>query len=193
MKHSDRNPAMPADQRPDSEEVPLWRRVDDEGRPIARSGSFADGREPIRGISDLVAIALCAMQLTEVHRSTIRMLMPEGKSRRQVTVKVSTALSRFEKYGWVRRTRSTVMINNRAGLLSWVTQGADYEDDRAATLLRVRVAARDIEQILATEADDNTELRRLELLALKRLMEDAPGAHSKGRGAVRLIPRGGAL
>jgi hypothetical protein len=175
------------------QKVPPRLRLEPDGRAVRfEGGSEAEHRSGTRGISDLVAIALCALDLNKVHRRTIAALMPEGQRPGQVQMAFRRALRRFDQYGWIVRGEHVVTVVNRPALLDWVKQGVDFDPARAAALLRVHVATKDIERLLLDKSEParETELRRRELLALKRLMEQAPGATPTGRGSVRLVPRG---
>lgn len=187
--------------------------TDDEPRwwhPDRTRGEFDDG-PPRRGISDLVATALIALDLSTVRRATIRALCPNRgihretgqPTRNTITGQVNRALKRFEKNQWIRREGPFIHILNRDGLKSWIDQGVDLTDERAAKMLAVAEAVAQINTDLDTGAAvsgwdaalarRHAEVRRRELLALQRLMQSAPGSAPSGRGTVRLVHKASTL
>lgn len=186
----------------ETDAVPRWKSGD-------RGSEFADGKPPTRGISDLVAVALIALDLDVVRRHTIRLLLPEGErvpspsggTRNQVRDALNRAWRRFEHIGWITRDGDFIRIHDRDGLRSWIEQGVDLDDERAATMLEVQSAVAEINARLdegtavsgwdAETARRHAEVRRQELIALDRLMRAIPGGTA--RPGVRITPRGRAL
>lgn len=166
-------------------------------------------RPPLRGISDLVAVALIALNLDTVRRTTIRNLCPAQGAHREtgqptklpIRQYVSNAIWKLERRGGVRRDGLFVHVLDRDALRSWIDQGVDLTDERAAEMLNVEEAARKINARLdegtavsgwdAETARRHTEVRRQELLALDRLIRAMPGGTA--RPGVRIVPRGRAL
>lgn len=167
---------------------------------------FEDG-PPVRGISDLVAVALVALRLDTVRRSTIRALCPQQglhkETGRPVSIGpyVKSAIHRFEHRGWIKRDGDFLHVLNRDGLSRWVDQGVDIADERAAVMLSLEAAVDRINTRLdegravsgwdAETTRRHAEVRRQELIALDRLMKAAPGATA--RRGVRVVPKGRAL
>lgn len=172
------------------------------------SPHFGDG-PPMRGISDLVAVALVALDLDTVRRSTVRALLPAQGVQRETGESTKMpirdymrfALRRFERRQWIRRDGAFVHVLSRSGLRAWVSQGVDISGDRAATMLAVQEAVRQINADLdsgalvsgwdAATRRRHAEVRRQELIALQRLMQATPGGTA--RPGVRIVPRGRAL
>lgn len=173
--------------------------------PDRRGVGFDDG-PPRRGIGDLVAVALIALDLETVRRSTVRALLPsqtfhhetgEPTSNR-IGQFINRALRRFERNDWISRDGLFIHVHNRDGLRSWVDQGVDLTDERAARMLNVREAVEQINARLedgsatsgwdAETARQYAEARRRELIAIQRLMRAAPNASGPGRTGVRIVP-----
>jgi hypothetical protein len=157
----------------------------------------------MRGIGDLAAIALIALDLDVVRRSTISALLPrgDGKKNRQIGGALRRAWRRFEHLGWASRDGDFIRVHDRNGLRCWIDQGADATPERAASLLSVEAAVRVINARLeegtavsgwdAATARRHDEVRRQELIALDRLMQAVPAGTA--RPGVRVVPRGRAL
>jgi hypothetical protein len=161
-----------------------------------RKGEFDSGL-PIRGISDLVALALAVLELSIVRRSTVRLLCPDGE---RVSKAFGRALRTFEQAGYIQRENEYLRVLNRGGLLSWIQEARDLTPQRARSLLNVQAAVSRLnaETINADPAKSaltpsTAEIRRQELIALSRLMEAGPGSSSTGKGAVRIVPRSRSL
>ncbi|MGI5162745.1 hypothetical protein ACQEU3_47065 [Spirillospora sp. CA-253888] len=169
-------------------------------------GDFPDGPGR-RGISDLVALALVTLDLDTVRRSTIRALCPQqpapmtdGRIPKQtISTAINRACRRFELKGWISRDDAFVRVHDRDALRSWIEQGIDVSDERAASLLTVGRAVEQINARLgegtavsgwnAETARRHAEVRRQELIVLQRLMQAAPTRQA----SVRVVPRGRAL
>jgi hypothetical protein len=165
-------------------EVPRW-------KTLGRTGEFSDG-PPTRGVSDLVAVALIALNLDTVQRSTIRALCPKqdgGRHGDPISAAFRRALRKFEHFGWINREGALIHVQDREAMCAWVALGVDVTDERAATLLAVREAVRQIND--AEAVHQHAEVRRRELIALQRLMQAIPAGTA--RPGVRIVPRGRAL
>jgi hypothetical protein len=163
------------------------------------------------GVGRTLAYALFVMNMELVQRSTVRNLLPTGTTRpsgngraharkAKGTSKGSTnrtserfleRLRTFERRGWISREGELIRILEPEALLS-VAQG-----DVPGTplpLLAIREAIHEVrrEQVLRDRAAAATlvEQRRLELLALARLMQ-APGGGR--RRPVRIVNKTSAL
>jgi hypothetical protein len=157
------------------------------------------------GVSHSVALMLAALDLDVVHRSTLRALLPAGRTRflgtsasyvrhverghgssvNVISKKFQRALWIFEDAGWIVRGEEYVLIRNRRGLLDWAVKAEPPDWVRFPLEDAVRQVNRDLAaaQRLSPRA---VEQRRRELLALKRLIDEDFGA---GKGRVRLLPR----
>jgi len=137
-----------------------------------RGGNFPDG-PPKRGISDIVALALVALELDTIHRDTVRALCPidlgsRTRARGSITgTKIADAYRRFERHGWIRRDGALIHVLDRNGLCTWISKGTDTGIRQSVTLLNI------LDAIHGIEATDLDEQRRRELHALQRLMESA--------------------
>ena len=149
---------------------------------------------PVRGISHLVAEALVLLSLPLVHRDTVRALMPEAAAKagkNTINMQFGRALRKFNGWKWIdRRDDGTIAVLNRDALVEWFSAAQDLNDYRAATTLDLVGAAARLKTDLTGGHD---EIRRRELLAIKRLMESAAGAITNERGTVRAVPKSRAL
>lgn len=170
--------------------------------------TFRDAGGPIRGISHLLALALAAMDLDVLRRSTIRSLLPRYAApkfngtnhvRRPAGVisrSINTAYRMFEEQGWIERITDgellLVRVLDRESLFGWVVHAVDLTTERAAHLLDVAHTVQQLqrERVPVDVHGTIAEFRRQELLALKRLMEAAPGSLTRERGRVVLVPKG---
>lgn len=159
----------------------------------ARIDSLArNGMKPIRGISHLVAEAIVLLDLDEVHRDTIYSLLPDRKESKE---QANKAIRKFDQWGWIHRTQEgTIRVLDADGLTNWFTAAEDSSDAHARTVFNVAAAIQLTNA--ATEASDSVsdrDLRRRELLAMRRLMETAPGSVTNARGTVRIVPKAATL
>jgi hypothetical protein len=180
---------------------------------VAQYGHSSD--PPKWGVSQTIALALAALDLDVVHRSTLRAMLPTGatplrkvrlgrvrgastgrtpgllgpKRKNNMSDKFQRALSLFEGSGWVVRGEQYVLIRNRRALLNW----AAASDPPDWLVLPLSSAIEAINRELTEDPEMNAkavEQRRRELLALQRLMEEGFGsANWSGRSSVRFFPR----
>lgn len=173
-----------------------------------RNVGYADG-PPRRGVGDLVGLALVALDLDTVRRSTIRALcpakplpLPDGRlPKGSIPNAINRAYRRYEANGWVTRDGAFVHVHDRQGLRRWIDQGVDSTDERAAAMLALGTAVEQINARLdegsavsawdAETARRHAEVRRQELIALTRLMKSIPGGTA--RPGTRIVPRGRVL
>jgi hypothetical protein len=156
------------------------------------------------GRSQDIAFALFALRLDVVTRSTLRALLPAGTNRRiprpdlpsrsddprrigsvkrnNISTQFSRILQQFEENGWITRSETHVRVVHRSALGDWVRK-ADAPVDRILNLSETLVE-------IKNRLGFDEEQRRRELLAVKRLMEIAPGV---GQGSVRLLLRSSVL
>lgn len=157
-----------------------------------RTGCRGTPGEPAaRGTSDLVALALVALDLPAVSRVTLRALCfdkPTGeRSARAIRTQFRRALRIFEQAGWVMRgDRDLVHVLDPDGLRKWINAGTDVDEARAGQLLDVAYAAGRLRS-----GKQYVSARHRELVAVERLMRAVPCG--PGRKGVRVVHRGGAL
>ncbi len=149
------------------------------------------GEAPARGVSHLVAQALVLLNLNVVHQDTISALVPDidaGPMKNTVQMAFRRALRKFNNWKWINKSDDgLITIVDRNALTTWFTMAEDVNAERAATTLNI---ARAVSRInAAILAGDTGEVRRRELIAIKRVMESAPGSITNARGSVRAVPR----
>lgn len=169
------------------------------GSRVADSDEILDkyaskfGDAPIRGISHLVAQALVLLNLPAVQRDTLRALMPEDGTRaakKTVGMQFNRALRKFHLWKWIDRGEDgTVTVIDGESLATWFAMAKDPTERRGVATLDIAAAVARLNRA----AEDLDEGRRRELLALQRLMQDAPGAVTNARGHVRVVPKSSPL
>jgi len=151
-----------------------------------------------REISGITAYAIGIFPLDVVRRSTIRMMLPRGRTgaaqrarsgkghRNVISGKFGDELRQLEGRGWIGRGEEHVAVVARASLLGYARSQLRHSADLIAAL-HESVAA-----VAAGLPEETTAAgraqRQAELRALQQLMEQAPGTgpHS-GRGHVDLV------
>ena len=151
----------------------------------------APGQPAARGTSDLVALALVALDLPAVSRVTLRALCfdkpTSERSGRAIRTQFRRALRLFEQAGWVMRgDKDLVHVLDPEGMRGWIEAGSDVDEARAGQLLDVAYAASRLRA-----GRQYVSARHRELVAVEQLMAAVPTG--PGRAGVRVVHRGGAL
>lgn len=169
----------------------------DIARPHGHPGTRA-AEMPALGLRRAAALALGALGVEAVQRSTLRALLPKGETKRRgpvarerwhlgdkaglgknkTSMAFGQALQEFERQGWVERTPESVIVRDRQALLGYALE---HQSAAPRDLLNIKGAITairaDLRQARDTADQEQLEQRRDEIRALLYLLH-APAARS---------------
>jgi len=187
--------------------------------------SFYRSNSPTRGLQStritfsvtvgaMAAYAIGMLDMPVLHRRTVRALLPEtgiirpknagasvsriakghGTGRNRTSEKLGKALWGWENAGFLQRGEEFLRILDSRALLDIGLRC--YADAGITPNLEFDAACREVREGLRAPINAAyAEQRRLELLRIQRLMEEAPtqGANWSGRDSVRHLPHGSTI
>lgn len=146
--------------------------------------------------------ALAALGLPVVERRALRALLPRGvtkhfgeqqfrtkrakgdgsSGKNQTTIKFQDALRAYEKAGWVQRGELFVRVSDARALLDFTAPR--LPDPIPPRFLDWGAAVAELRE---KDARISVEVRRSQLMAFQRMMEEGFGPRHSGRGAVQAV------